>query len=141
MAGPKKKKGAIAAAEAAVRAHALSLPGAREEFPWGDRVVKVGKKVFVFMGQGEDELSISTKLPRTGTFALGLAFAEPTGYGLGKAGWVSATFGPDDDIPVDMLCAWIDESYRAIAPKKLVAELDAAPVPVAKQKPAKKKQR
>ncbi|MET0554157.1 MAG: MmcQ/YjbR family DNA-binding protein, partial [Vicinamibacteria bacterium] len=45
-------------------------------------------------------------------------------YGLGKAGWVSARFGPKDRPPVDVLCKWIDESYRAVAPVKLVKELD-----------------
>jgi hypothetical protein len=44
-------------AEAALRAHALGYPGAREEFPWGDRVVKVAKKVFVFMGTTDDGAS------------------------------------------------------------------------------------
>src|SRR5262249_32933782 len=109
-------------AEAALRAFALGLPGTREEFPWGDRVVKVGKKVFVFMGTTEDGgFGLSVKLPATGPMALLLPFASPTGYGLGKGGWVSAGFGPSDDPPVDMLRDWIDESYRAIAPKKLVS--------------------
>jgi predicted DNA-binding protein (MmcQ/YjbR family) len=31
---------------------ALGLPEAVEEFPWGDRVVKVRKKIFVFLGEG-----------------------------------------------------------------------------------------
>ena len=52
-----------------------------------------------------------------------LPFTKPTGYGLGKSGWVSASF-PDGQIPVDMLKEWIDESYRAQAPKKLIAQLD-----------------
>ena len=30
-----------------------------------------------------------------------------------------------DDAPPDLLQDWIEESYRAIATKKLVAELDA----------------
>jgi len=64
-------------AEAALRTFALKFPGAREEFPWGERVVKVGKKVFVFMGK-------------------------------------------------TVLCAWIDESYRAIAPRTLLKKLRGA---------------
>jgi hypothetical protein len=39
--------------------------------------------------------------------------------------WVTATFGPTDQPPVEILKGWIVESYRAVAPKKLVAELDA----------------
>ena len=114
-------------AEAALRAFALRFPGAREEFPWGERVVKVGKKVFVFMGTADDGgFGLSVKLPESGPMALLLPFASPTGYGLGKAGWVSAHFEPSDDPPLDMLCAWIDESYRAIAPKKAVKTLASA---------------
>jgi predicted DNA-binding protein (MmcQ/YjbR family) len=103
---------------------ALSYPGAHEEFPWGERVVKVKGKVFVFLGR-EDPIGLSVKLPQSGLMALALPFASPTGYGLGKAGWVTAQFEPREKPPVDVLKAWIDESYRAVAPKKLVAELEA----------------
>lgn len=108
---------------ALLRESALSYPGAVEDFPWGERVVKVKGKVFVFLGRDEGELSLSVKLPQSGMLALGLPFASPTGYGLGKAGWVSARFGAREKAPVDLLRAWIDESYRAVAPKKLVAAL------------------
>jgi predicted DNA-binding protein (MmcQ/YjbR family) len=107
-------------AKAALRDFALAYPGAREEFPWGERVVKVGKKVFVFLGMPDsDEIGLSVKLPQSGPMALLLPFATPTGYGLGKSGWVSARFGPSDDLPLGMLREWIDESYRAVAPAKL----------------------
>jgi predicted DNA-binding protein (MmcQ/YjbR family) len=119
-----KAKSKPKGAEGELREFALSLPGAVEEFPWGDRVMKVNKKVFVFMGQHEDgSVGISTKLPQSAEIALALPFAEPTGYGLGKSGWVSARFAPKEKVPVAMLKEWIEESYRAIAPKKLVATL------------------
>lgn len=110
-----------------LRAFALSLPEAYEDFPWGERVVKVKKKVFVFMGKGEDPaLGFSVKLPSSGTGALDLPFAQPTGYGLGKAGWVSFTFERAADLPPSgVLLDWIAESYRAVAPKMLVKQLDA----------------
>ena len=38
----------------ALREYALAFPEAWEDFPWGDRVVKVGKKIFVFLGAGAD---------------------------------------------------------------------------------------
>jgi predicted DNA-binding protein (MmcQ/YjbR family) len=111
--------------EAALRAFALSLPGAVEEFPWGDRVVKVNKKVFVFLGTHEGGLAMSVKLPESVSIALTLPFASPTRYGLGKSGWVTALFAKHEKPPIPMLRAWIDESYRAIAPAKLVATLPA----------------
>jgi hypothetical protein len=54
-----------------------------------------------------------------------LPFSSPTAYGLGRSGWVTAKFAPDEIPPLEMLKAWIDESYRAQAPKRLVARLPA----------------
>jgi len=109
-----------------LRKLALGYPEAKEEFPWGERVVKVRKKVFVFMGHGADKgFGMSVKLPKSGAMALMLPFAEPTGYGLGKAGWVSVHFDAKQSPPVDLLAEWIDESYRAVAPKTLLARMEA----------------
>jgi predicted DNA-binding protein (MmcQ/YjbR family) len=123
---PSPKRPAVGAkAEATLCAYALSMPGAVEEFPWGHRVAKVHKKIFVTFGNEERAFSMSVKLPRSAAIALTLPFAEPTGYGLGKSGWITARFEPNERPPLDLLRAWIDESYRAIAPAKLVATLDA----------------
>ena len=115
----------------ALRTYALGFPEAREDFPWGERVVKVRDKVFVFLGRDEDA-GVTVKLPSSGLMALNLPFVSPTGYGLGKSGWVTARFGPKDKPPIDMLRKWIEESYRAVAPRELVKRLDelaAAPPP------------
>jgi predicted DNA-binding protein (MmcQ/YjbR family) len=122
----------------ALRDFALGYPGAHEDFPWGELVLKVQGKVFLFLGGGSDEVGLSVKLPQSHAAALMLPFATPTGYGLGKSGWVSARFGPKEKPPLGLLRQWIDESYRAVAPKKLVAGLDAEK-PVAAKKAAKKK--
>ncbi len=121
-------------------AAALAYPGAFEDRPWGESVAKVGKKVFVFLGKpAGGEVGLSVKLPSSGAMALSLPFCEPTGYGLGKSGWVSASWTRARDVPMDMVLAWIDESYRAIAPKKLVAQLDAGEAaPKPKTKPETK---
>ena len=113
----------------ALREYALSLPEATEDFPWGERVAKVKGKVFVFLGTDPvpgGPMGLSVKLPESGQDALDLPFAKPTGYGLGKSGWVSATFEAKDHPPVDILKGWIRESYRAVAPRKLLAGLDEA---------------
>jgi predicted DNA-binding protein (MmcQ/YjbR family) len=122
--------GGFADTEAALRAHALAKPEATEHFPWGERAIKVKGKVFLFMYADATRLSLSTKLPGSSGVALMLPFARPTGYGLGKAGWVSASFEHADKPPVDMLCAWIDESYQAVAPAKLAAAARIAAPPV-----------
>lgn len=122
----------------ALIAYALSLPEAYEDHPWGETVAKVKKKVFVFFGVPRDDgFIVCVKLPETGEAALMLPFTEPAGYGLGKSGWVMATIKTADRVPNKMLRGWILESYRAVAPKKLVASLDGAPAP--KKKAATKK--
>ena len=105
---------------ARLRERALAYPGAWEDHPWGDTVVKVGKKIFAMLG----ETTVTLKLPESGDAALSVPGAAPTGYGLGKAGWV--TIPVDAGVPpFEIWCDWLEESYRAIAPKRLTAELDA----------------
>lgn len=111
-----------------LRQYALFFPDATEDFPWGERVVKVKGKVFVFLGADPapgGPMGLSIKLPESGRDALDLPFTRPTGYGLGKSGWVTATFQAKDRPPVEILRAWIRESYCAVAPKKLAAELES----------------
>jgi predicted DNA-binding protein (MmcQ/YjbR family) len=102
-------------------AFALSLPEAYEDHPWDETVAKVRKKVFVFFG-GTPKL-MTVKLVESHAHALSVEGVEQTGYGLGPSGWVN--------VPVDapglsheLLRDWIEESYRIVAPKRLVAELD-----------------
>ena len=73
----------------------------------------------------DDAGSISVKLPRSAGYALSLPCAKPTSYGLGRHGWVTFQVG-DPSVPdVGMLREWVEESYRAVAPKRLAASLDA----------------
>jgi predicted DNA-binding protein (MmcQ/YjbR family) len=109
-----------------LREAALAYPETNEDFPWGESAFKVRGKVFLFMHTGAEGVSLSMKLPGTNMAALMFAFAQPTGYGLGKSGWVSARFGATDEPPTGLLLAWLDESFRAVAPKRLVKALDAA---------------
>jgi predicted DNA-binding protein (MmcQ/YjbR family) len=110
-------------AEAILRAAALAYPEAYEDHPWGETVVKVRGKVFVFFGLGGPGVSLTVKLPDSRDFAAMQPWAEPTGYNLGRSGWVTSTFGPDDEPPVDILLDWIHESYLAVAPRRLATTL------------------
>ncbi len=83
-------------------------------------------KTFAYLSIEGEPFGISCKLPRSSAIALMLPFAKPTAYGLGKSGWVSASPPQDQPVPIDLFRDWIDESYRAQAPKKLVAQLDGA---------------
>ncbi|HTV23955.1 MAG TPA: MmcQ/YjbR family DNA-binding protein [Polyangiaceae bacterium] len=108
-----------------LRQFGLRYPGAHTKSPWpGHLDLAVNDKTFAYLSIAGEPLKISCKLPRTADAALELPFTTPTAYGLGKSGWVTATF-PDDEtgVPVDLLEEWIDESYRAQAPKRLSAGL------------------
>jgi predicted DNA-binding protein (MmcQ/YjbR family) len=106
-----------------LRRAALAFPETREDHPWGESAFKVRDKVFLFMSEAEEQLRLTVKLPESRGFALLLPFAQPTGYGLGKSGWVTASFGPEDSIPLPMLLDWMEESFCAVAPKKVVVSL------------------
>ncbi|HEY0626407.1 MAG TPA: MmcQ/YjbR family DNA-binding protein [Allosphingosinicella sp.] len=109
----------------ALRAYGLDLPEAVEEMPWGHSALKVRGRSFVFLNLEEDRLSLSMKLPVSRDFALIFDFTEPTGYGLGRSGWVTSSFAKGDEIDLDLMKRWIVESYRAFAPKKLSKLLPA----------------
>jgi predicted DNA-binding protein (MmcQ/YjbR family) len=103
-----------------LRAFALSLPEAVEDFPWGDPVAKVRGKIFVFLGKR----MITVKLDESHAHALSLEGAEPTGYNLGRSGWVNVPLGTEG-VTLELLRDWVEESYRIVAPKRVVALLDA----------------
>jgi predicted DNA-binding protein (MmcQ/YjbR family) len=81
--------------------------------------------MFVVMRESATGFVVTVKLPVSRYFALEYPFTQPTGYGLGKSGWVTASFGSGDEVPLDVIEAWVDESYRAVAPKKIVSALPA----------------
>lgn len=115
-------------AAASLTKYALTYPEAVEDFPWGHSAIKVQRKIFLstYLDPKTATLSLSVKLPVSGAMALTFPFAAPTGYGLGKSGWVTSTFDANAKVPIAMVKEWIDESYRAVAPRRLVASLDQA---------------
>lgn len=135
MAKAKQASGTDAILEE-LRAYGLALPGAHLKSPWpGHKDLAVKDKTFAYLPPAGEPFSIGCKLPHSNHVALMLPWCTPTAYGLGKSGWVTAN-PPADEIDVAMFKAWIDESYRAQAPKKLLAELDtpAAKPPAARSK-------
>jgi predicted DNA-binding protein (MmcQ/YjbR family) len=113
----------MAGARDKVLAFALSLPETTLERPWeDDEVVKVRGKIFVFLGPpGSRRLSV--KLAESHAHALAIDGAEPTGYGLGRAGWVTVPYRAGG-VSLPVLRDWVEESYRIRAPKRLLAVLD-----------------
>jgi predicted DNA-binding protein (MmcQ/YjbR family) len=131
----------LAEAESILRDYALKFPEAVEDHPWDHIAVKVKGKMFLVLGGPEETLTVTCKLPSSGRMALALPFAAATGYGLGKSGWVTASFTEGDPIPLDRMAEWIDESYRAVAPKKLAATLDNPDAGPAKKVPVRQRKK
>jgi predicted DNA-binding protein (MmcQ/YjbR family) len=90
----------------------------------GEPTFRVNGKNFVFAGSGFD--GITVKLPKeeaAATVASDRA-VTPTGYGLGKHGWVSVA------LPTKVSAArwvqveeWIRTSYTLVAPKRLARQV------------------
>ena len=120
-------KVSVKQAEKKLITFALNYPEAVLQHPWGHDAVKVRGKMFAAFGGAESPkaFSMTVKLPVSSEMALTLAWAEPTGYGLGKSGWVTARLTAGSDVELDTMKGWIDQSYRAVAPKALVKPLAA----------------
>jgi len=105
---------------AAMRKFATSFDGVREDYPWGERVVKgPNGKVFVFLGDPymlDGSLCFTVKLTKSRKDVLKLSFAKPCGYGLGKHGWVTLKIAPPQTPPtLTKMKSWIAESHAAVA--------------------------
>jgi predicted DNA-binding protein (MmcQ/YjbR family) len=110
----------------ALRKHGLAFPEAHTKSPWpGHLDLAVRDKTFAYLSLEGEPLVISCKLPQSCNEALALAFTAPTAYGLGKSGWVTATFDEAMEPPLEFLKVWLEESYRAQAPARLRKLLDA----------------
>ena len=96
----------------------------------GEPTFRVNGKNFIFTNKAAD--GISVKLPKEEAEAVVATDdgAEPTGYGLGRHGWVSVTIDADADAERwQIVEEWVRTSYTLVAPKKLariVLEEDGA---------------
>jgi predicted DNA-binding protein (MmcQ/YjbR family) len=104
-------------------AHCLSKPGAWQDEPWeGDTVVKVGPKIFAFLGSGDGAAthgSVGVKCAANRDAAdewlkLYPDDASVMAY-IGRSGWNTLRFG--GAIPDDEVLDAVDESYRMIVAK------------------------
>ena len=121
-----------------------TLPGAYEDRPWGSVHCKVAGKIFVGWGRHDDGvMGIGFKTDKD--LQAMLVASDPrfkvAAY-VGKHGWVDMKLGARPSWrEVEQ---FIIESYRMIAPKKLVKELDggaAKPKKTPTKKAPKKKPR
>lgn len=112
----------------------LKLPGATEDWPWGSIHCKVDGKIFVGWSRDDDGemwIGIRTTLDRQAILVAGDPRFAVAKY-VGKYGGIDMKIGAQPDwAEVEH---FIVESYRLIANKKRLAELDAQPA----EKPARR---
>ena len=112
-----------------LRAFGLTYPEVTLKSPWpGHADLAVRDKTLAYLSAAGDPFSLSCKLPFSGEEARAMSWVKPTAYGLGKSGWVTASWPDDVEDPMALFRSWIDESYRAQAPKKLIALAPAFPL-------------
>jgi predicted DNA-binding protein (MmcQ/YjbR family) len=92
---------------------------------WGDHPsFRVGGKNFVFSDATADHLSFKLSAEEAAAVVATDAAAEPTGYGLGRHGWVSLMVEPDaSDDRWAQIAEWVRTSYTLIAPKALARQV------------------
>lgn len=112
-------------AEAELTAYGLTFSETTSGPAWQTtRALYVRKKMFAVFGEkGEplDALTLIMKLPISAEMAEELPFVRPARGWYKQHNWVTAHFGPGDDILADMetLKGWLKQSYIAVAPKML----------------------
>ncbi len=108
----------------AIRAMAMALPEATEGQSCVNRAFKAGGKNFAFLGEKDGECGLRLKLDASIDDLTRRAKTQPDRYQVGNHGWTMLRFAPDEPPNTNDLEAWILESYRLLAPKKIVATLD-----------------
>jgi predicted DNA-binding protein (MmcQ/YjbR family) len=108
-----------------VRKLCLALPETSEKLAWGHPTFRVRDKIFATIGADADarRVTMTTKPPPGEQEAL-LAEGEPFFFPkyVGVRGWIG--FAVDSKTDWKLVAELVEDSYREIAPKRLVALLD-----------------
>jgi predicted DNA-binding protein (MmcQ/YjbR family) len=88
---------------------------------WGDEpTFRVRGKNFVFTDQVASGISVKLSKEEAAAVIATDPRAEPTGYGLGRHGWISVEVGDDaDESRWREVEEWVRTSYTLVAPKSL----------------------
>ena len=98
-----------------LRERCLGLPGANEEFPFGDEVsvFKVGGKMFALSHLDGEPLQVSLKCDPELAVQLRSAYEAITpGYHLNKRHWNTITL--DGSVPDEMVADLLGDSYDLV---------------------------
>ena len=104
-----------------LRDAAMALPEASEGESCVNRAFRAGKKAYFYLG--EKPAHIYGMLKLTDSYADVVAMNDSR-VAPGKHGWITLRFQANDHPDSELIEQWIVESYRALAPKRLVGLLD-----------------
>lgn len=104
---------------------ALRYPGANEDVACAGtalekRSFKAKDKAFLFLGTKDAMLKLGESLSEADALSAG----DPQACKVGAHGWVTITLACAQQLSKEQLLRWLEESYRLVAPKKLVAQLN-----------------
>lgn len=86
----------------------------------GEPTFRVRGKNFIFTDKAARGLSVKLSKEEAAAVVATDPLAWPTGYGLGRHGWVSVEVGDDaDDDRWELIEEWVRTSYTLVAPKAL----------------------
>lgn len=103
-----------------LRATAMALPEATEGTSCVNRAFRVGKKAFFYLGEKPDHIKLMVKL---GSSLPAVQAMDDPRISVGTFGWTTVRVPLDDLLELGLLAGWVEESYRELVPKKLVARL------------------
>ena len=109
-----------------LRAICLDYPEAVEAVAFGSPTFQVRSKNFAMVHKPDERVSVWCKAP-PGAQEAYIASAPDRYYkppDVGPKGWIAAWISPECNPDWDEIEEIVDESYRLIAPKRLVATLD-----------------
>lgn len=108
-----------------IRKLATAYPDLTEGTSCAKVAFKVKGKSFVFVEQKDGEWNAMVKLDASLADAKARQKKQPNNISVGNHGWTTLKFKNGKGPPKTVLRRWIDESFRLLAPKKVVAELDS----------------
>ena len=87
---------------------------------WGDEpTFRVRGKTFIFSDHRARTLSVKLSKAEAAAVVATDPTAQPTGYGLGRHGWVSVQIGAGGRDRWQQVEEWVRTSYTLVAPRAL----------------------
>ncbi|MQA07977.1 MAG: MmcQ/YjbR family DNA-binding protein [Pseudonocardiaceae bacterium] len=94
----------------------------------GEPTFRVRGKNFVFADPDGHSLTVKLPIEEAEAVVATDPTAQPTGYGLGRYGWVSiALVGEESEQRWEQIVEWVHTSYQLVAPRRLARLLDESP--------------